>query len=75
MHTFCTKQGMWSVCISIKNHDTHTETSNLSIRLWHYMAKSSFSKVIDCKATKVPYTFTNVLLEKFARSLELHSHS
>ena len=43
---FRTKQGMQSVCISIKNHDTHTETSNLSTRLWHYMAKSSFSKVI-----------------------------
>ena len=54
---FCTKQGAWSVCISIKNHDTHAETSNLYTRLWHYMAKNSFSKVIDRKATKVPYTF------------------
>ena len=65
----------WSVFISINNHDTHIETSNLSTRLWHYMVKSSFSKVIDREATKVPYTFRNVLLEKFARSLELLSHS
>ena len=65
--------GHWSVCISIKNHDTHTETSNLSTRLWHYMANSSFSKVISREATKVPYTgtFRNILLAKFARSLEL----
>ena len=44
------------MCISIKNHGTHTKTSNLSTRLWHYMANSSFSKVIDRETTKVPYT-------------------
>ena len=68
---FRTKQGVWSVCISIKNHDNHTETSNLSTRLWHYMAKNSFSKVIDHEATKVPYTFRNVLLVKFVTSLAI----
>ena len=36
------------------------------------MAKSSFSKVIDREATKVPYTFRNVLLAKFARRLQLY---
>ena len=31
--------------------------------------------VIDREATKVLYTFRNVLLAKFARSLELLNHS
>ena len=48
--------------VSVHFHHTHTETSNLSTRLWHYMAKSSFSKVINQEATKVPYTFRNVLI-------------
>ena len=38
------------------------------------MAKCSFSKVIDREATKVLYTFRNVLLAKFARSLELRTY-
>ena len=53
------------MCISIKNHDTHTETSNLCTRPLD--GKESFSKVFDREATKVPYTFRNVLLAKFAK--------
>ena len=33
------------------------------------------SQVIDHEATKVPYTFKNVLLAKFARNLEQLSYS
>ena len=35
------------------------------------MVKSFFSKVIDREATKVLYTFRNVLLAKFAQNLTI----
>ena len=42
----------------------------LALHSTEFLLKSDWSQ-----ATKVPYTFRNVLLAKFARSLELLSHS
>ena len=48
---------------------------NLSTRLWHYLANSSFSNMIDHKATKVLYSYLPNCLPDKTILLKLLSHS
>ena len=72
---FCTKEGTQSLSISVKNHDTQQKKVNLSIRLQHYMANSSFSNMSNHKATKVPYSYLQKCLESKDILLKLLSYS
>ena len=45
-----------SLQISVKNHDTHTETGKFIYKALTFYAKQLFSDVIDQEATKVLYS-------------------
>ena len=51
-----TKEGAWSLCILVQNHNTQADTGSSSTTLRHCIVSSS-SNVIDRRATKVPSTF------------------
>ena len=61
--------------ISIKNHDIQTEKGNLSTRLLHYLANSSFSNMIDCEATIYVASYLPKCLPDKDVLLKLLNHS
>ena len=64
LHTLCKKEMAWSLCISIKNHDTHTETDKFIYKALTLHDKEFLLNVIDSEAIKVPHIFRVVFLAK-----------
>ena len=56
LRTYCTKEEAWSLHISVKNHNTHTETGKFIYKALTQL----FLRHNGCEATKVPYN--NVFL-------------